>query len=269
MTARWPSWHIRTHLLLWGSCIGQAFKRDLQFRSQTLINGLSSVLELGLSAIPVLILTRDAGAASGWNGPRAVAVVGAYGAGSGIIDCFVAPNMRRIDLYVRRGDLDLMLIRPVNAFLHTALRWIEPAELGRVVTGLGLLALALRTGDVSVAWSTLLTAAAWAIIGIIGYSLIWANFVYLAFWADSAEPMNDVAVQLREAGKYPLAYFSKPVRLLLRTLVPAGLIAATPVDVLTGNSSALWAGACGLVIAVTVTAVHWRVAIRRYSSASS
>jgi ABC-2 type transport system permease protein len=81
--------------------------------------------------------------------------------------------------------------------------------------------------------------------------------------------MNDVAVQLREAGKYPLDYFSRSVRLVLRTIVPAGLIAATPVDVLTGKRNALWIGAAVLVAALAVTAVHWRAAIRKYSSASS
>jgi ABC-2 type transport system permease protein len=260
---------LRTHALLWSACFGQAVRRDLQFRSQTLLNVCSSLLELVLGVVPVLILTGQAGAASGWTGPLSVAVVGAYGVCAGLIDCFVAPNLRRIDTYVRRGDLDLVLIRPVNAPVYSALRWMEPGELSRVVAGLGLLLAGLHAAHVSPGVAAVGTAIGWAVIGIVGFSLLWANLVYLAFWVDSAEPVNEVALQVREAGKYPLGYFPRPVRAVLRSLIPAGLVAAVPVGVLRGPGPSLGIGACGLVGAIAVTALHWRAALHRYSSASS
>jgi ABC-2 type transport system permease protein len=260
---------IRLHLLLWGDCFVQAIRRDLQFRTQAFLNVLSSLAELGLGVIPVLILTAEAGAASGWNGPLAVAVVGGYGVCSALIDCFVAPNMRRIDSYVRRGDLDLILIRPVSAPLYSALRWSEPAELGRAVAGAGLLAAGLATAPVDVTPATAIVAAVWSVIGMTGFALLWANLAYLAFWVQSAEPVNDIALQLRDAGKYPMVYFPRPVRLLLHTVVPAGLIAAVPVQVLTGETTAVAAGLAGLSAAAVLTGVHWRLALRRYVSASS
>lgn len=260
---------VRTHLLLWHSCFLQAVRRDLQFRSQAVLTLVSSLLELGLGVIPVLILTRDAGSASGWTGPTAVAVVGLFGVGSGLIDCFVAPNLRRIDTSVRRGDLDLILIRPVNAWLYSALRWAEPAELGRVLVGLGLFVAALSVGGIEVSGRSLGVALAWAAVGVVGFSLLWANLVYLAFWVESAEPMSEIALQVREVGKYPLVYFPRPVQLIATSLVPAGLVAAVPVGVLVGQAGPLWLTVIGLCLATAVTALHWRVALRRYNSASS
>ncbi|TCM45219.1 ABC transporter permease [Kribbella sp. VKM Ac-2568] len=259
---------MRRFARLWWSCFVQAIRRDLQFRSQTIITAVSSTTELILGVIPVLILADVSATAVGWNGPLTLVVVGLYGACTGLMDCFVAPNVRRIDGYVRRGELDLILIRPVNAQLYATLRWMEPAELGRVVTGLGLAVAGAHAAHLSPSPGLLLVALLWMAIGFVGFSLLWANLAYLAFWVDSAEPVNEVAQQLREAGKYPLAYFPKTVQLILATIVPAGLIAAVPTGVLTGSTAAISLAILLLAAGFTLTVVHWRVAGRRYSSAS-
>ncbi|ADB30848.1 protein of unknown function DUF990 [Kribbella flavida DSM 17836] len=259
MRGRWPR-------LLWG-CFRQAVRRDLQFRSQTLINALSSIGDLALGIVPVLILTGAGGTA--WTGSLAVVVVGIYGISTGLMDCFVTPNLAKIDGYVRQGDLDLILVRPVNAQLFTALRWMEPAELGRVASGFALVLAGLHTAGLQPAPDLVLRALAWAAIGFVGFSLLWANLVYLAFWFDSAEPVNEIALQLREAGKYPISYFSGPARLVLSTVAPAGLIAAVPVQTLTGTTSHLLLALPALVVGLLLTVLHWQLASRRYSSASS
>jgi ABC-2 type transport system permease protein len=54
---------------------------------------------------------------------------------------------------------------------------------------------------------------------------------------------------------------------VLHTLVPAGLIAAVPVGVLTGGAAPLAAGVAGVALAVALTGLHWRLALRRYDGA--
>jgi ABC-2 type transport system permease protein len=259
---------MRRYGRLWWSCLRQAIRRDLQFRSQTIINAIASAAELVLGLVPVLILTGTSATATGWNSPLTLVVVGLFGACTGLMDCFVTPNLRRIDGYVRQGQLDLILIRPVNAQLFAALRWMEPAELGRVVTGLALAAAGAQAAHLSIDPALLAEAAIWMATGCIGFSLLWANLAYVAFWTDSADPINEVALQVREAGKYPLTYFPKSVQLVLTTVAPAGLIAAVPVGVLTGTTAALSTVALLLTAGVLLTVLHWQVASRRYSSAS-
>lgn len=265
---------IGRHLRVWGQCFVQAVRRDLQFRTQALATAVTAVADVGLSLIPVLVVVssvQDGGGSSAWTGPLATAVVGAYGVGTGLIDCFVAPNLQRIDRYVRRGELDLVLIRPLSAPLYTALRWMQPAELTRLVTGGGLLGYGLWAAHVTPSPMSIVLAAAWLVLGMAGYSLFWANLAYLAFWMDSAEPVNEIALQLRSAGQYPLAYYPDVARSALCTVVPASLIGALPVTVLAGTSTAsalIWAFVAISIVA-TATYAHWVLALRRYGSASS
>jgi ABC-2 type transport system permease protein len=261
----------RRHLRLWKQCLTQAVRRDLQFRTQAFATAVTAVVELALALVPVLILTRATAGRGGWSGPLSIAVVGAYGVGCSLIDCFVAPNLRRMDSYVRRGDLDLILIRPVCAPLYTALRWIQPSELAGVFSGAALLLIGLHLAKQPVSGPAALAATAWLILGVVAYSLFWANLSYLSFWLGSAEPVNEIAVQLRGAGQYPLPYYRRTARLVLISIIPAGLIGSVPVASVLGSVSAtrLALSGCGCAVAAVVTLLHWRLALMHYSSASS
>jgi ABC-2 type transport system permease protein len=255
-----------TPRLFW-ACFRQAIRRDLQFRSQTAINAFSSIGDLVLGVVPVLILTGAGGTA--WTGPLAVVVVGIFGISTGLMDCFVKPNLAKMHTYVRQGDLDLILIRPVDAQLFATLRWMEPAELGRVLSGAAMVAVGLHLADLEPDAGLVVQAVAWAAIGFVGFSLLWANLAYSAFWFESADPINEIAAQLREAGKYPISYFTGAARLVLMTLAPAGLVAAVPVETLTGTASPLLLALPALAAGLLLTKFHWHLASRRYSSASS
>ena len=261
----------RRHLRLWNQCLTQAVRRDLQFRTQALTTAVTAVVDLALALVPVLILTNATGRRGGWSGPLSIAVVGAYGLGSSLIDCFVAPNLRRMDSYVRRGDLDLVLIRPVCAPLYTALRWIQPSELAGALSGTALLLTGLHLAKQPVTGPAALAATAWLILGMLAYSLFWTNLSYLSFWLGSAEPVNDIAVQLRGAGQYPLPYYQRTARLVFITIIPAGLIGSVPVASIIGSVSSTWLAlaGCGCAVAAIVTLLHWKLALMRYSSASS
>ena len=259
------------HLRLWRQAFVQAVARDLQFRAQAITTMVTSVLDLGLSLIPVLVLVGFGGTRAGWSPALAVAVVGAYGIGASLIDCFVAPNLQRMDPYIREGELDLVLIRPVSAPLYTALRWIRPAELSGVLTGLVLLVAGLVVSDASVTVVGVLAGLAWLLVGVVAFSLFWVNLSYLAFWMSGSGPVSDVASMLREAGQYPLTYFPRAARIVFATVIPAGLLGTVPVQALTGSAVGWWLPvAClGVVLAGVLTFGHWRVALRQYASASS
>ena len=261
----------RRHLRLWKQCLTQAVRRDLQFRTQALTTAVIAVVDLALALVPVLILTHATPGRGGWSGPLSIAVVGAYGISSSLMDCFVAPNLRRMDGYVRRGDLDLVLIRPVCAPLYTALRWIEPSELAGAFSGTALLLTGLHLAKQSVSGPAALGAITWLIIGMIAYSLFWTNLSYLSFWLGSAQPVNGIAVQLRGAGQYPLPYYQRTARLVFISIIPAGLIGSVPVASILGSVSAtmLALSGCGCAVAAIITFTHWKLALMHYSSASS
>ena len=262
---------VRRHLLVWWQAGIQAVRRDLQFRSQAITTMITSVAELGLALVPVLVVASVAGTASGWSAPLALAVSGAYGISAALLDCFVGPNCARMDRYIREGELDLLLMRPVRTGFWAALRWVAPSELAAVFPGAGLLAAGLVLARVHPHLGEVALALGWAAVGTVAFALFWLNLSYLAFWMNGSEPIPYVVSSVRTAGQYPLAYFPRPVRVVLATIVPAGLLGAVPVEALLGDGSPnlLVVAFVGLAALAGLTALHWTVALRRYSGAST
>lgn len=262
---------VRRHLLVWWQVTVQAIRRDLQFRSQAIATLLTSIAELGLALVPVLVLASVAGTASGWSAPLALAVSGAYGISAAVLDCFVGPNCARMDRYVREGELDLLLMRPVRTGFLAAVRWVAPSELAAILPGAGLLVVALLLADVHPDAADLALAVGWAVVGMVAFACLWLNLSYLAFWMDGSEPVHFVVLSLRTAGQYPRSYFPRTARVVLATAIPAGLLAAVPVDALLGGGSPglLAVAVAGLVGVGGATALHWSIALRRYSGAST
>ena len=262
---------VRRHLLVWWQATVQAIRRDLQFRSQTVTTILTRIAELGLALVPVLVVASVAGSASGWTAPLALVVSGAYGISAAVLDCFVSPNCARMDRYVRHGELDLLLMRPVRTGFLAALRWVAPSELTSILPSTGVLALGLLMADVHPDTAGIALAIGWAAAGTVAFALLWLNLSYSAFWMDGSEPVHFVVLSVRSAGQYPQSYFPRPVRVALATVIPAGLLAAVPVDALLGDGSPglLAVAALGLVVAGGLTALHWSIALRHYSGAST
>jgi ABC-2 type transport system permease protein len=262
---------LRRHLLVWWQVTVQAVRRDLQFRSQAVATIITSIGELGLALVPVLVVASVAGTASGWSAPLALAVSGAYGISAAVLDCFVSPNCARMDRYVREGELDLLLMRPVRTGFLAAVRWVAPSELAAVLPGAGLLSAGLLLAGVHPDAADLALAACWAAVGTVAFACLWLNLSYLAFWMDGSEPVHFVVLSLRSAGQYPRSYFPRPGRVVLATVLPAALLGAVPVEALLGDGSpgllAVTAG--GLVALGGATALHWTLALRHYSGAST
>jgi ABC-2 type transport system permease protein len=85
---------------------------------------------------------------------------------------------------------------------------------------------------------------------------------------DGAEPVNDVAAQLRTAGQYPLGASRRGRGSACSRWSPLPCSAATPAGVLEGAHPLSGALAAVVALVAAVTALHWRAAVARYSSAS-
>lgn len=98
---------------------------------------------------------------------------------------------------------DLALVRPVPAFFCAVLRWIQPAEPGRCLTGVAVLAIAIRTSGLERAPYAVLCVPGWAFVGTVAHCAFWADLAFLAFWLRSSEPVNELAAAWRGFGRYP------------------------------------------------------------------
>ena len=251
--------------------VRQSLVREAEFRTQLWVTMIIGMLEVAVALVPPLLVFSRTGQVHGWTVGEVVAVTGAAGLLSALLATFVSPNQSKMTDYIREGDLDQLVVRPVPLQAYAAVRWLQPAELWGGLAGLLLIIVGaaqagLRPGPIQV-----LVAVGWFLIGYATVSMIMLNLGYLAFWITSAGQVSDLVTAMLTAGRYPLAFYPAAVRVGLLVVIPLGLATSVPVDALRGVSHAgslVW-GLLLLIVVAAITRLHWLAGIRSYSSASS
>ncbi len=270
-TTRSVPQHLRRHGRFALAAFTQAIGRDAQFRAQAWTTFFVGLVEVAVGLIPALLVFAHTDSINGWNVGLVVAVTGMFQIMTAILGAFVLPNQARMTAYIRRGELDLVLIRPISAQWYAAFRWMRPSELWSALAGLALVLVGLARADVHPGGGDVLLGLVWFVAGLAMVTLVWMNLGYLAFWMESADPITELMSTLLTAGRYPLAFFPSAVRTVLMFIIPVGLATTLPVAAYTGETDRRLAlvTAAVLVVMAGLTRLHWRVALRRYASASS
>ena len=253
------------------SIVRQAVERDVQFRAQAWTTLAVGVLEVAVAIVPALLIFGRTHQVHGWSIGEVLVVTGLAQLLNAFLAAVITPNQSKMTDYIRKGDLDLILIRPAPAQALAALRWFEPAELLGAISGGAVLIVGWLQAGIQPSAAGILLGLCWFLLGCAAVALIWINLGYLAFWLTSASQVQNFLATLLTAGRYPLAFYPAAVRTIFLSLVPIGLATTVPVDALRGADSLpeLIIALLLLGVLVMITRLHWLAGLRSYSSASS
>jgi ABC-2 type transport system permease protein len=146
---------------------------------------------------------------------------------------------------------------------------LQPAALTGAVAGLALVVFGLSGEQITAA--RLATALLCFGCGVVLLGALWTNLAYLAFWFEAANFVHGLVTETFSAGRYPVTFFPSLIRALFVFVVPVGVASTLPVQaVVDGLPAYVAAMVIGLTLLfVLLTRLHWRLAVRRYASASS
>ena len=182
----------------------------------------------------------------------------------GIVVVFAA-GTRELARMIADGDLDTFLTQPKPPLAHAIASRMMANGLGDVAYGVGLMATFANIDG---------TAWAWLPIGVVAGAVALASFGILlhsiAFWAGHFQPLAKQAYEiLITVTGYPDVLYGGIVRVALYTLLPAGLVAWLPAQLVRDPSLAHLAsvvgGAAGFALAAILV---FRAGLRRYESGS-
>ena len=153
------------YLRLWRQFVITAFMREAEYRMNFVIGVGEGLAQLALAVISFLLLYRFTDQVAGWTQAEVLMLVGVYRIVEGLINLQIAPNMRAISGYIRNGEMDFMLLRPVSSQFLVSLRTLELPEGVNVL--IGLLLLIYAGGAAGVRWSagSVLAAGAFGLCG--------------------------------------------------------------------------------------------------------
>ena len=262
---------VRRNARLWIACFRLAIVRETQFRGNflaTIVIGLAQIL---LGIVPVLVMFSYADDINGWSRADVIVILGIHQAMMGTLGMFLGRNMWGLSDDIRTGNLDQMLLRPVDALFHATTRWIRPEKVFDVIAGMAVMTIGLARGagwpdPVAIVQGVVLFACGFVLIGC-----AWTAVSCCAFWAQSTLAITLFFQDVLEAGRYPVWFFPAVLRLALTVVVPLAFATTFPAEALAHGVS--WWLVPGAMIfaagAVVALRAFWRLAIRSYASASS
>ena len=259
------------YLRLWRQFVITAFMRDAEYRMNFVIGVGEGLAQLALAVLSFLLLYRFTDQVAGWTQAEVLMLVGIYRIVEGLINLQIAPNMRAISGYIRRGEMDFLLLRPVSSQFLVSLRLLALPEAVNVL--IGLLLLIYAGGAAGVRWSVagVLAAGAFGLCGLLLLYTLWLFIMTFSFWLVQIDNLDTFFYSLLETARYPVVFFKGLLRTLLTFAFPVAFATTFPAEALRGQADRrlLPAGLALAAAALLGTHLFWNYAVRHYSSASS
>ncbi len=180
-------------------------------------------------------------------------------------------NLSGLSYYINRGDLDYLLVKPINSLFILSLRHINIGHIFSTIAVFPLLFVSLRQLQSQITLSmfvmyilSLLTAL------VIGYSTL-LLFMSLSLLLINIGGVYSLITTVIDFGKYPSRIFREGAGCFLITLFPVWLFSEVSKDILIGRAGInkiIQGMGYGLVF-LLIGLVFFRWAIRKYQSSGS
>jgi len=243
------------------------------FALRTLTAGFTQLAEV---AGFVLLVDRFTSLA-GWTGPEVALLFGLGTAGQGLGQALAKPlDAGEFAETVRRGHFDQVLLRPVGPLPWLLASALDLRYLGRVLTGLAVLAWA--AGRAGVAWtgphlalaalSITCCAAILASVFVLGAALTLRT-------VEGTELLNVVTFGGVFLTSFPMEIYGPVLRFVFTWVLPFALAVYVPALALLGRAGtagpprALLLAPVATVALAAAAGLGWRAGVRRYLGTGS
>jgi ABC-2 type transport system permease protein len=249
--------------------------REMQFRVNFLIRTFTEILWLGMQLIYVTVLYSSTQEIGGWNKWEMIILLGTNHFITQIFEALFFDNCTRLVDQIRQGDLDFVLIKPVNSQFLVSLRYTDYASIINSSVGLLMIGFALHQMGAAVTLPGLLLFAGLVINSVLILYTMMFCLSAMTFWMGRSSNLFELYWQLGQFGRYPGEIYGEiyrfGLRLLLLTAIPMLVVTNFPATVLFRGLGAGWL-VFGFALGLTffcLTILVWNKGLGRYRSASS
>ncbi|MFF7242901.1 ABC transporter permease [Embleya sp. NPDC008237] len=251
-------------------------RSQTQYRTSFCVDVASSALSTLVEAAVVLVVFRVSPTVGGF-GLREVLVMSALAVFAFDLADLIVGNVERLSLYVRKGMLDAVLVRPLRVLPQLLSTDFALRRIGRVAQSWVLLVVVLVYADLHWTPARVLMLVLTPVAGCALFAAVFVLGACVAFWfVESGEIANAFTYGGREFARYPATIYPGLLRRVFGYGVGLALVGYHPALFLTGHADPLggpdwlaWlspaVAACAWLIALLI----WRTGIRHYRSTGS
>lgn len=262
---------ILKYLRLHYAFLRASFAADIEYRVNFFVRIATDVMWYCAQVLTFEVIYSQTPMLGSWNVEKTRIFLGILFMVDAIYMIFVQENLDHMSDNVRRGQLDLLLVKPVNSQFMVSCRRVSTAFFVNFCLAVGWFSWSIAHYSeplplFRVLWLLLLVPAGFFVF----YSLRFF-FTTVTLITVRAENLQYLWYQLYRLGMRPDTIYNPWVKYLVLTAIPVGLVASVPARALLEPPNYglfAWSVALGAICFYGSTR-FWRYALRHYSSASS
>lgn len=262
---------ITRYTRLYGWFLLQRFIILMEYRANYLIGTVSTIVLQAAGLLAIWVVMRQVPDLNGWSYNQVLLVYGLLTLAKSINHMF-ADNLWTIGMsYIRSGNFDRFLVRPINPLFHLLADRFCHDGIGNFIVGVVLVFNAARALEIT--WTPLLLI--YLLMAVIsgGAIFIALNLITAtsAFWLMDSIPITQIIFNTHEFAKYPLKIYSRSVQILMTWLIPYGFASFYPASYILGFDIGWLAWAPPFVAAILLLAAYrtWLFGLKHYGGTGS
>lgn len=208
----------------------------------------------------------------GWSRGEMIIFIGTFSMINALNMMIFFFGTNEIGSKIKNGDLDHYLTKPVNPLLRMTFESVDPGSIPLFIASIFIVIYGAGTLDVSITPMRIILYIVFVLImTLLWYDLqvIFRTIPFFTVSAGNIVRMSDTILEL--CLKIPGNLFHGVYKFLFCLILPYGIMATFPTEVLTGRlTPLLMVYGVGIVVFFTAfTLWFWRFGVRHYKSASS
>ena len=212
-------------------------KTTMQYKLNNVLLAFSSVLVSISEILAVYILFSNFANVKYWGFYETMLIFGIMCLVFAFVECFFR-GFDEFDKIIKTGDLDRMLVRPVNIYKQIFYSKFAFYKVSRIILGITLCVIALLNMTITFTFAKIIVIIGMFVCGtfvILGLMLISAGIT--VFTVDRLEFMNVITDGTKEVGFYPLNIYNKWFQRFFTYVVPLACFNYLPMNYLLGMGS--------------------------------
>ena len=250
----------------------QYLKSKMTYRSDFLINIFSDFFLQSMNLIFIFVLFDHIPTLKGWTKEEMMFVYGFFLVPFGFYSGFFNHLFDVPEKYVLKGELDRVLVRPMNSLFQVIVETMRLELVFGVFVGMAMMAYAGSKMNLAWTWWDIPLGIILVIGSTFIYGGVYTLLASLGFWFEGRMGLMPMVYNISNYGRYPTDIYKGVVRFILTWVLPFAFVGFYPATVLMKRqeyySYGLLTPVVGLVF-WTFSYIVWTKGIKRYSGTGS
>lgn len=243
----------------------------LTYRVNFINNVIASVGWGAMSLYTVIILTARITDAYGWKREELLLLNGVYGIIVGVFHMFLSINMGRMSRIIHMGELDGILIKPIDSQFAISLWQVNFSTVFRILMAAGYTVWIIRSMQLPVHFASVLLVCALAVVSLLLLYSVWFLLLTNLMWFTNMSNLVIFLYSFESMARFPKEMLTQLSSILFYAVFPVAIVINTPARALLNRVA--WTDVAMLVVIAAglwiAARKYWLFALRHYTSASS